>query len=109
MADRFQIALHHQHFQLCFISISLQQLQNHMSFTFSHPPPTTVPYGDFWDNCEMFSHPPPTTVPYSDFWDNHEMSGWVGQAAGIFSHFLFFFFLANFIFCSPVAALFPPH
>jgi hypothetical protein len=109
MVDRFQIALYHQHFQLRFISISSQRLQNHMSFMFSHPLLTAVPHSDFWDNCETFSCLPPTAVPHSDFWDNHEMLGWVGQAAGMFSHFLFFFFLANFLFCSPVTALSPPH
>jgi len=49
-----------------------------------------------------FSRPPPTTVPYHHFWDNREMSGWVGHFS------LSFFFLANFLFCSPVTALSPP-
>jgi len=38
-----------------------------------------------------FSRPPPTAVPHGDFWDNRETSGWVGQAAGMFSQFLLFF------------------
>jgi len=28
--------------------------------------------------------------------------------AGMFSHFLFYFFFANFLFCSPVTPLYPP-
>jgi hypothetical protein len=68
---------------------SLQQLQNHAIFHFS---------------CLLL-----TTVPHGNFWDNHETLGWVGQVAGMFSHFLIcFFFLANFLFCSLVTTLSPP-
>jgi len=70
-------------------AFSSRQLQNRAIFHFSRPPPTAVPHGDFWDNRETL--------------------GWVGQVAGMFSHFLIcFFFIANFLFCSPVTALSPP-
>ena len=58
-------------------AFSLRRLQNRAVFHFSHPPPTAVPHGDFWDNCETL--------------------GRVGQVAGMFSHFLicFFFLLTS--------------
>ena len=69
MVDRFQIALRRERFQPRFLHGDFRIAP---SFTFSCPPPTAVPHGDFWDN--------------------RETSGWVGQAAGMFSHFLFCFF-----------------